>query len=57
MCPAFNMASHQLVYDGDPTCQVTLDISRSPIFNGAPGNIQGNLAGMSDAKIIRALFY
>ena len=25
------------------TCQVTLDISRSPIKNGAPGNIQGNL--------------
>ena len=29
------------------TCQITLDISRSPIeTNGAPGNIQGNLTGI-----------
>ena len=26
-------------------CKVTLDISSSPIFKGAPGNIQGNLDG------------
>ena len=38
----------QYVQDTDHTFQVTLDISGSPIaFNGAPGNIQSNLTGIT----------
>ena len=34
------------------TCQVTLDVTGSPIdFNGAPGNIHGNLTGMHYKRI------